>query len=230
MPPAQCLLTVTSNQIDACAAFGMSCQGDPQSSPYGVCLTPTEGQACQVAVGCGDTTMCVTQGTDTRCRRACTTDADCPSLFQACVAGTGGSFCARTSCDATTYYKACPGGGTCVPVYGNDGTTTGECMASGSATGAGCSAKRGGPLCAEGSFCFTGTTGSTCAPLCDYTAATFGVPAAGPTCPSGQSCVFLGSSIPFGVCAPTCTAPTDCAAPLSCQTWNPFTSKSACLP
>ncbi len=228
-PPMVCLADVSAHQTDACAPFGLTCMG---GAPYGECYEPGPDNSCAAGMACREGASCVTQSTGTQCRLPCATNADCPILWDACVPGPGGSFCGRVECPASSYYGACQmngEGGTCLPVYGDDGSTHGACVAAGTATGADCSASRGFPLCTEGSFCFLGESESACAPLCDYTATAFGGAPAGPACGSGESCVFLVGYVPFGVCAPTCSSPSDCVAPRTCKAWNPMTSIGACL-
>jgi outer membrane protein assembly factor BamB len=243
-PPLSCLLPITPDQQDPCAPYGLACLG-PLQQVIGKCGTPTQGSECSAQVGCAAGLKCVTLPGHkaATCEQPCASPGDCGSIFQTCGAFDGGtSYCVSSTCgpsvDAGPYYSACDagaGGGTCVPFYAADGTQTGACMAAQQDAGAGgCVLSRGaGPLCPEGTFCFTGTGSAQCLPLCDYTRATFGVDAGGPSCGPGQTCVLLGGNVPFGACAPDCGADGGgCPAPLTCQLWNPYTNpnQSACLP
>jgi outer membrane protein assembly factor BamB len=241
-PPANCLLTVAPDQIDPCAPFGYSCQGNPNVSELGSCQPPTADQPCIPSVPCATGLTCVNRGGSNLCQQTCTGTGDCPDLFDTCDALDGGtSSCNGIPCGPGTtaggaYYGSC-GAGTCLPAYQADGTLTGLCMAGGGSdagadSGAGCGVSRGsGPLCPIGTFCFSATS-SACLPLCDYTAAVFDVDAGGPACASGQTCVFMGGNLAAGACAQTCggDAGTTCPSPLSCQVWNELTNQSACLP
>jgi outer membrane protein assembly factor BamB len=245
--PASCLLTITPDQKDPCAPFGMTCQGQTQQV-VGSCAAPTQGNVCLPSVGCATGLSCVTLpgGTNSYCQQPCTTANDCTVLFQTCTpTDAGASYCLTGPCgpsaDAGAYYAGCDAGsgaGTCVPFYGADGTLSGSCMAGGGDAGSDggtgtCAAARGGAaLCPEGTFCFTGMSSATCLPLCDYAQAAFGIDAGGPTCGPGQSCVLLGSNVPFGVCATSCGDAGTCPGSMTCQLWNPYTNpnESACLP
>jgi outer membrane protein assembly factor BamB len=242
-PPASCLLTIAPDQIDPCAPFGLSCQGNPDESELGSCQPPTANQACLPGVGCAGTLACVSRGSGSVCEQTCATTGDCPDLFDDCAPLDGGSSsCNEVACGPGTtaggaYYGAC-GTGTCVPFYQASGGEIGLCMAgaggdAGADSGSGCASSRGsGALCPTGSFCYSGETNSACLPLCDYTAAAFGVDAGGPSCGSGQTCVFLGGNLAAGACAQTCggDAGTSCPPSLSCQVWNVLTGQGACLP
>jgi outer membrane protein assembly factor BamB len=242
--PGSCLLSVAPDQVDPCAPFGMSCQGNPDVSELGNCAIPVAGQACLATVGCSSGLACIDRGGKTFCEPTCTTTSDCTDLFNECepTADAGTSSCTQAACGPSTdgggaYYGACAGG-TCVPFYLADGTTTGVCMASGGSdggieAGANCGASRGGgALCPVGSFCFTGSSTNACLPFCDYTAATYGGDAGGAACGSGQTCVFLGGDLAAGACADSCDADggTGCSPPFTCQTWNVLTNAAACLP
>jgi outer membrane protein assembly factor BamB len=231
-PLASCLLASAPDQTDRCAPFGLSCQGNPQTSELGSCKKPTTAQPCLPAVGCASGLLCVHRGTANVCEATCTSTSGCTDLYDECSSLEGGtSSCTQAPCSGP-YYSACSGG-TCVPFYNPDGTSKGVCLAGGGDAGAGCAASRGsGTLCPVGSFCFAGASQSACLQLCDYGHATFGVDAGGPSCPAGQSCVFVGGDVAFGVCAETCggDAGTICPSGVSCQVWNPITNLSACLP
>jgi outer membrane protein assembly factor BamB len=236
-PPAQCLVTVDPLQVDPCAAFGLTCQGTTadidQGIPYGTCMPPTEDQSCKPAVGCASGFSCVNRGSSNVCQQTCTTTSDCTNILKTCTPLDGGaSSCTLTSC--TGYYSTCSGGtGTCLPYYNGDGSTFGVCSAGGDSAGPDCSSTRGtGTLCPVGTTCFATATTGACLALCDYEEATFGVDAGVASCPSGQSCVFLGGQVAFGACAPTCggDAGTGCTGALTCQEWNAYTGQMACLP
>ena len=238
-PPASCLLTITPDQTDACAAYGLSCQG---TSVYGTCMPPTEGLPCLPQVGCASGLSCVkvAGNATTTCQEPCGTTADCTNPFDSCgTAGGDGGTCLGASCgpsvDAGSYYAPCTTGteGTCVPFFNASGSSSGMCLATGDAGATGCGLNRGsGLLCPEGSFCYTGTSNSACLPLCDFTHAAFGVDGGGPSCGPNAACMSLGPNVRFGACATACggDAGTTCSAPLTCQVWNGVTNQSACLP
>jgi outer membrane protein assembly factor BamB len=242
-PPSSCLLAVAPDQVDPCAKFGLSCQGNPDQSELGTCSAPQAQQPCLPSVPCASGLVCIDRGGGARCEQACTTTSDCTNIFEQCTpADAGTSSCTTAWCGPTSdgggvYYGAC-NGGTCLPAFLPDGGTTGLCMASGSAdagleAGAACASSRGsGALCATGTFCVQVGGGSACLPLCDYPAATYGWDGGGPSCGSGQSCIFLAWNIAAGACAETCTASTagSCPGGTSCQVWNGLTNEAACLP
>jgi outer membrane protein assembly factor BamB len=243
-PPTSCLLTIAPDQVDPCAPFGLSCQGNPDVSELGSCSPPLADQPCLPAVGCSTGLACIDRGGKSLCESTCATTTDCTNILDECqpTADAGTSSCTPSGCGPTAdgggaYYGACSGG-TCLPLYLADGGTTGVCMASssgdgGAEAGAACATSRGtGALCPVGSFCYPGTSSNRCFSLCDYAAATYGDDAGGPACTGGQTCVFLGGNVGAGACAETCDADagTGCTTPFSCQIWNELTNQAACLP
>jgi hypothetical protein len=237
--PAACMLTVSNTQIDRCAAFGLSCQGNPQQGELGTCQTPLEGQRCTPASGCAAGLTCLSGdggAGSARCVATCSAATACASLGEGCVlsapdAGT----CSSTTCSDP--FGACGhDAGTCFPLYGDNGAPSAFCERGGSvATGAVCSSDGTGPassLCAPGEFCAT-VNGSACMTLCNALAAAGYAADAGPGCPAGLVCVPLfGTTSPAGVCAQPCggDAGTGCSGSFTCEEWNGGTGAKACFP
>jgi len=239
-PPAHCLITISGAQFDRCAPFGKTCQGNPQQSELGTCHLPTEGQACQAPVGCSTGLSCAALATADggtprrRCVAPCNPTTPCANLSEACTS-TGGDagFCASVGCGA--YYGACTNGGaggTCLPLYTDDGKLSGACFQAGAtATNASCATATGpGGYCVTGDFCTT-VNAAACLPLCNF-AASAGYVDGGPSCPTGTTCTALfGSYSPAGVCAQPCggDAGSACPGSFTCQKWS-ATGASACFP
>ena len=245
--PASCFLTVSALQIDRCAAFGLTCQGNAQQSELGTCATPLEGSPCKPSVGCATGLVCqaapaVDGGAASyQCVAPCNATTACGNLSEACSStGADAGYCAFVTCggggDAGTYFGACSNhgsSGTCLPLYTSNGSQVGSCVQAGTADTGSCATARsvGAAYCRTGEYCLQ-VNGSACLSLCNF-AATQGYVDGGPTCPAGQVCTAaFGSESPSGLCAQPCggDAGATCTGSFSCLEWNGSTGASACFP